>query len=373
MDKTDVIIIGAGVVGLAIGRELAAGGHETVILERHATFGQETSSRNSEVIHGGMYYPADSLKARLCIQGRRMLYDLCEKHKIPCRKTGKLICAADQSEEKDLDRIYRQGLTNGVEGLTMLSESQVKALEPNIQACAGLFSSQTGIIDSHSLMSFFLASAKEDGALCVFNTTVTDIQRAAYGFVIRTTSGIESSDILCRIAINCSGLDSDLVARMAGIDIEKAGYCLHYCKGEYFRVSGMKAKKIQRLVYPVPKPKSAGLGVHATLDLAGGMRLGPDTQYLNTRAQDYAVNPLKRKEFYESAKKLMPFLGESDLSPDTCGIRPKLQGEGQDFHDFVIREESDKGLSGFINLVGIESPGLTAACAIAAYVRSFIS
>ncbi|MFA5099680.1 MAG: NAD(P)/FAD-dependent oxidoreductase [Candidatus Omnitrophota bacterium] len=373
MDETDIIIIGAGVVGLAVGRELARCGRETIIVERHKTFGQETSSRNSEVIHGGMYYPADSLKARLCIQGRRMLYDLCAKHRIPCRQTGKLICAADRQEERDLDRIYRQGLANGVEGLSMLSGPQVKALEPFVQACAGLLSPQTGIIDSHSLMSFFLSDAKDAGALCAFNTAVTHIHPSAGRFVVRMSSGSETTDISCRCVINCAGLDSDIVAQMSGIDIEKAGYVLHYCRGEYFRVSGRASSKIRRLIYPVPKPKSAGLGVHATLDLAGGMRLGPDTKYLNSRRQDYTVDPSKLREFCNSAKKILPFIDESDLSPDTCGIRPKLQAEGGDFRDFVIRDESDKGLPGFINLVGIESPGLTASCAIAGYVKAQIS
>jgi len=373
MFKTDVVIIGAGVVGLAICRELAQSGLDTVLVERNSSYGQETSSRNSEVIHGGMYYLSNSLKAKLCVEGRRMLYELCAKNHIPHRKTGKLICASEPQEEQGLERIFAQGLANGVEGLKLLSRSEVNSLEPDVRACAGLHSAETGIIDSHSLMNFLFQEAKDAGALCVFNAVVTALNRSAAGFSVAVLNNKETEELVCRVVVNSAGLDSDTVAQMAGIDPKKAGYYLHYCKGQYFRVSPAKAKFIKRLVYPVPQPASAGLGIHATLDIAGGMRLGPDTQYMIDKNQDYSFNSHKKQKFYDSAKQLLPFLEEFDLSPDTCGIRPKLQGDGEDFRDFVIKEESDRGLPGFINLIGIESPGLTACCAIARYVQSIIT
>ncbi len=373
MFKTDVVIVGAGVVGLAISRELALSGWETLIVERNSSLGQETSSRNSEVIHGGMYYPAESLKAKLCVEGRRMLYQLCAKNHIPHQKAGKLICAAVAQEEEELQRIYAQGLANGVEGLKLLTKAQVSALEPNVRACAGLHSPETGIIDSHSLMKFLFQEARDAGALGVFNAKVTAINYSGTGFSIEVLNNREIEEVACRVVVNSAGLDSDIIAQIAGIDTEKAGYGLHYCKGQYFRVSSAKAKLIKRLVYPVPKPASAGLGIHATLDLAGGMRLGPDTEYMLERNQDYSFNPAKQKEFFVSAGRLMPFLEESDLFADTCGIRPKLQGPGESFRDFVIQEESEKGLPGLINLIGIESPGFTASLAIARKVKSILA
>jgi len=372
MEKTDILIIGAGVVGLAIAKELGGCGKEVVLVEKNSSFGQETSSRNSEVIHGGMYYPTGTLKAKLCVEGREMLYDLCKNNNIPHKKTGKLIVATEKDEIPALENILSLGKKNGVSGLTMLDEKEVKRKEPHISAIAALYSPETGIIDSHRLMQYFLDSTKDKEVITVFNSEVTAIEKKGNGYLVVIKSGSESTDLQARIVINSAGLDADKITAMAGIDIEQCKYRLHYCKGQYFRVKSSKAGLIKGLVYPVPKPKSGGLGIHATVDLNGGVRLGPDDEYLPTHVKDYSSCESRRADFYASVRKFMPFLKESDLFADTTGIRPKLQGPGGDFRDFVIAEESKNGFPQLINLIGIESPGLTAAAAIGRYVNQML-
>jgi len=372
MEEIDILIIGAGVIGLSVARELSQEEKSIAVLEKNNSFGQETSSRNSEVIHGGMYYPGDSLKARLCVDGRHLLYDLCRKNNIACRKTGKFIVAVENSEIADLNKLFSQGRINGVEGLEMISSKKLQEMEPNIQSVFALYSPETGIIDSHGLMQYFLGSAQNNGAMIAFDSEVTMIEKTSIGYKVTVRNGKEITEIKARAVINCAGLDSDTVARMAGIDVTKCNYQLHYCKGQYFRVNASKTKMINHLVYPVPKPKSGGLGIHATLDLAGSLRLGPDEKYFNNRIKDYFVDENKRKEFHLSVKKFLPFIEENDLIADTSGIRPKLQAEGEGFRDFIIKDESDNGLPGFINLIGIESPGLTASLAIAKMVKNMI-
>jgi L-2-hydroxyglutarate oxidase LhgO len=368
MEKTDILIIGAGVVGLAIARELSGHGKEVVLVEKNSSFGQETSSRNSEVIHGGMYYPAGTLKAKLCVEGRNMLYDLCKNNNIPHKKTGKLIVATEKDEIPFLENILSLGRMNGVSGLTMLDEKELMRLEPHISAITALYSPETGIIDSHRLMQFFLDSAKDKGVIPAFSSEVTVIEKKSEGYKVLIRNNNESMDLQARIVINSAGLDADKIAAMAGMDIDQCKYRLYYCKGQYFRIKSNKARLVNGLVYPVPKPKSGGLGIHATVDLNGEVRLGPDDMYLPENIKDYSTNESKKNYFYVSARKFMPFLEESDLFADTTGIRPKLQPKGGDFRDFVIREESDQRLPGFIDLIGIESPGLTASLAIARLV-----
>lgn len=374
MQEFDIVIIGAGVVGLAIASELAqaAVNKDILVLEKAGSFGQEISSRNSEVIHAGMYYPQNSLKARLCVKGRRLLYETCERQKIPYKKIGKLIVATEKEELTALDRIHRQGELNGVENLKLVSASELKKMEHNLFGIAALFSPETGIVDSHRLMRYFLESAQNKDVIVAYNSEVSDIDRVDYGYKITVKNNDEIMEITSSVVINCAGLDADTVAELAGIDLGKNKYGLHYCKGQYFRVDSGKAKFLNRLIYPVPKPKSGGLGVHATLDLAGGLRLGPDDKYLKNRIKDYSIDETKKNEFYLSAVKFMPFINEQDLYPDTAGIRPKLQEESGEFRDFVIKEESGQGFPGFINLIGIESPGLTASPAIAKYVKGLI-
>lgn len=372
MYKSDVLIIGAGAVGLAIARSLSASESSIIVLERNGSFGQETSSRNSEVIHGGMYYPADSLKAKLCVRGRELLYDFCQRNNVPHKKTGKLIVAVEKEEVAGLERLFKDGAKNGVSGLKMLKGEEAKALEPNVSCIRALHSPETGIVDSHIFMRKLMDQAKANGAMIVFNSEVIVIEKRAGNYRVKVQDVDGGSELSARIVINCAGLDSDLIAEMAGIDIKGCNYDLHYCKGRYFRVSGNKANMIKMLVYPVPKPKSGGLGVHATPDLTGGLRLGPDHEYLNNRVKDYVVDGSLGESFYRSVKMFLPFIEANDISPDTAGIRPKLQPEDGPFRDFVIKEESDKGLGGFVNLIGIESPGLTASLAIAEYVAQIL-
>jgi len=368
--KADVLIIGAGVVGLAVAEELSKSSKNVVVVERNKGFGRETSSRNSEVIHGGIYYPPGSLKARMCVRGRELLYKFCIENKIPHKKTGKLVVATDKEDVAALEELFSNAVKNGVPGLRILDGKEAGKMEPEISGTAALYSPETGIVDSHALMQRLNDRAKDNGAMIALDSEVIAIDGRGYDVTVEDADG--TGKISAGLVINCAGLDSDTVAAMAGIDIKERGYELHYCKGQYFRVNQKKAARIKRLVYPVPEPKAVGLGIHATPDLGGGLRLGPDHEYLKIREKDYSVDESRRGDFFESAVRYMPFLEEEDIYPDTAGIRPKLQARGGDFRDFVIEEGSKLGLPGFINLIGIESPGLTASLAIAEYVSGLI-
>jgi len=369
MEKVSVTIIGAGVVGLAVAERLSRLSKEVVLIEKHEGFGWETSSRNSEVIHAGFYYPSDSLKAGLCVEGNRMLYELCKNAAIPYKKTGKLVIANTDKEMQKLDSLCEQGKENGVPGLRLLAREEITAMEPNIRAEKALFSPETGIIDTHRLMRYFERKAEENNVTIAYNCEVVGLGKKgnSYTLTIRDADG-ESFDMESEIVINSAGLSSDRIACMAGIDIEKAGYKIHFCKGEYFSVSNRHSNRLTHLVYPAPTPIS--LGIHAVLLLDGSLKLGPNAFYLDSL--DYDVDSAHQKEFFESAKTYLPFITYEDLAPDMSGIRPKLQRDEDDFRDFVIREESDKGLSGLINLIGIESPGLTASPAIAGFVEEIL-
>jgi len=369
--KSDITIIGAGVVGLAIAAQLAHRDRVVFVLEKHERFGQETSSRHSGVIHSGIYYPAGSLKAKLCVEGNRILYELCPKHGIGHKKLGKLIVAATDEETGQLQELKAKGQGNGATGLKIISRGDLKKLEPNVEGVAALLSPSTGIIDSHALMEHFAARAKDGGAEIAYRKKVVGIKKLSAGYKV----AVEENDkgkfsFTTRVLINCAGLYCDKIAELAGIDIGRAGYGLHYCKGEYFTVGNGKNRLVKRLIYPVPEVKGTGLGVHVTLDLEGRMRLGPNTQYVDSI--DYAVDSRHKDSFYKSAKRMLPFIEYDDLEPEMAGIRPKLQGPGEDVKDFVIRDESDKGLPGLINLIGIESPGLTSSPAIARYVARLV-
>ena len=363
MEQVDVVIIGAGVVGLALAHEISVRFPDlvTVVFEKHRRLGQETSSRNSEVIHSGLYYPADSLKTRLCIEGNRLLYEFCEKHRVNHNRIGKLIVASDDADVSVLERLYAQGMENGVR-LEPVDADAIRKMEPNILARAGLLSVDTGIVDTEGLMRCMYRLATEGGVMAVFDSPVEAIDPVRGGYVVKT----RNEEVLSRMVINSAGLSSDRVAAMVGIDVDQAGYRLHYCKGEYYQLSSRI--KVQRLVYP--PPEHAGLGIHITKDLSGGQRLGPNAYYVDDL--DYNMDESHRGEFFEAASKYIAGLKWEDIQPDFAGIRPKLQGPNDDFRDFVITEESDKGLPGFINLIGIESPGLTACLAIARYVCQFI-
>lgn len=361
MEQVDITIVGAGVVGLAVAAELS--GREMIVVERHDGFGRESSSRNSEVIHAGIYYSRDFFKTSLCTEGRRMLYELCPREGIPLEKRGKLIVAIEEKDLSTIERLKKRAEENGVEGLRLLTASEIRRLEPEVRAVGGLWSSETGIIDSHALMSYLEKKASPD-ATFAYNCEVIGLERKGEGFLvtIRDADG-ESYQFGSEVVINAAGLGAEEVAKMAGIDTAAAGYVIYPCKGEYFRVGGRK-KLFSRLVYPPPTEIS--LGLHTVVDLQGGMKLGPSAFYVNEI--DYKVEEKNRENFYLKAKKYLPGLKLDDLSPDMAGIRPKLYRKGEAERDFVIRHEEDRGLPGLIDLVGIESPGLTAALAIGKYV-----
>jgi L-2-hydroxyglutarate oxidase LhgO len=369
--RSDITIIGAGVVGLAIAARVASRNRSVYVLEKNERFGQETSSRHSGVIHSGIYYPYGSLKAKLCVEGNHLLYELCRKHGIGHRKLSKLIVAASDEETGQLQELNEKGLRNGAVGLKLISRREMKKLEPNVEGVAALFSPSTGIIDSHALMEHFAARAKDGGAEIAYRKKAVGIEKVSDGYKVTVAEGDKGKfSFTTRILINCAGLYCDNMAELAGIDIGRAGYRLRYCKGEYFTVGNGKNKLVKRLIYPVPEVKGTGLGVHITLDLEGRMRLGPNTEYVDSI--DYAVDSRHKDSFYKSAIKMLPFIAYEDLEPEMAGIRPKLQGPGDDVRDFVIRDESDRGLPGFINLIGIESPGLTSSPAIAKYVAGLV-
>ncbi len=362
----DITVIGAGVVGLAIAEELSRHFRNILLLEKNESHGQETSSRNSEVIHAGIYYPDGSLKASLCIEGRKLLYETCEKREIPHRRIGKLIVATQAGDEEALYALQGKAERNGVDDLLFLSGRVVHSLEPGVFASAALLSPSTGIIDSHSLMRALLAGAEGNGVTVAFRSCVTGAQFDGSRYDLEINNG--EYRVVSKVVVNSAGLQSDRVAAMAGVDLDRERYRLKPCKGSYFSVSPSPA--LRHLVYPVPAPKHEGLGVHATIDLGGRVRFGPDVEYVDSI--DYRVDEGKRDAFYESIVKYLPGIRRESLSPDMCGIRPKLQGPGEDIRDFVIREESRLGLPGWVNLVGIESPGLTACLAIARHVATIV-
>lgn len=368
--KADITIIGAGVVGLAIAAQVASRDRGVYVLEKNETFGLEISSRQSGVIHSGIYYHEGSLKAKMCVAGNRILYELCERHGIGHRRLGKLIVATSDEETGELQTLLERGQRNGAEGLRILSKREMRELEPNVEGVAAILSSSTGVIDSYALMKYFIAKAKDGGVQIAYQTKVVGIEKVADGYKVTVEDSTGKFSFTTRILINCAGLHCDKVAELAGIDIAKAGYKLHYCKGEYFSISSGKSTLVKRLIYPVPPPKVTGVGIHVTFDLEGRMRLGPGIQYVDSI--DYAVDDQHKQLFYDSVRRFLPSIEYDDLEPEMAGIRPKLQEPGGDIKDFVIRDESDKGLPGFINLIGIESPGLTACPTIAKYVWGLI-
>lgn len=362
MTDVPLTVIGAGVVGLAVAARLAPRFPELVVLERRARHGTETSSRNSEVIHAGMYYPTGSLKARLCVRGKAMLYALCERLGVPHRRVTKLIVATAPDEVAEIERIRALGEANGV-ALSLLTAAQCRSLEPAVPAVAGLFSPTTGIVSAHDLMDALLHEARRGGAIVSPRAELVAIERRDrdYRLDVRTADGVES--LTSERVVNAAGLEADSVAALAGVDVAAAGYRLHWWKGSYFAVSKARARITSRLVYPVPTHVS--LGVHAVLGLDGRLRFGPDAEYVADRSPAYRVDEAKLATFGAAVRRLFPQIEDADLTPDIAGIRPKLQGPGGGFRDFVIAEESARGLPGLVNLVGIESPGLTSALAIA--------
>jgi L-2-hydroxyglutarate oxidase LhgO len=366
MDEIQVAVIGAGVVGLAVAAEAAQNGAEVYVFEKNRAFGMETSSRNSEVIHSGIYYPRGTLKDRLCLEGNRLLYEICEKNGIGYKRTGKLIVAADKSRMSPLEGLYRRGLEKELEGAEMLTGERVSAMEPAVNALAGLYLASTGIIDTHRLMEYYISVLKDNGGDVIYDCDIRGIGKRSGKYRISAVSPGESYDFIASVVVNSAGLDADTVADMSGTGCPS--YELHYCKGSYFRLTGVEPGVISRPVYPVAGENDVSLGVHITPDLAGYLRLGPDAVYTGGRTRDYSVAPSLKDIFYDDIKRFMPSVSKENLIPDTAGIRPKLQAPDEGFRDFVIEHEKEKGFEGFINLIGIESPGLTASPAIGRYV-----
>jgi L-2-hydroxyglutarate oxidase LhgO len=355
----DCVVVGAGVVGLAIARALALSGREVLVAEATEGIGTGTSSRNSEVIHAGIYYPAGSLKAELCVRGKQMLYAYCAERGIAHRRIGKLIVATDAAQSAMLDDIARRARINGVDDLERISGAEAMRMEPALQCTAALVSPSTGIIDSHALMLALQGDAENAGAQCVFHTPLlSGSVRAQGGFDLRF-GGDEAMSLSCSTLINASGLHAPALARRIE-GIPAASIPGEYlCKGSYFTLSGRAP--FSRLIYPVPQ--HAGLGVHLTLDMGGQAKFGPDTEWIET--EDYTLDPRRADVFYEAVRTYWPGLPDGALAPGYTGIRPKISGPREPSADFVISGPADHGVTGLANLFGIESPGLTSCLAIA--------
>jgi L-2-hydroxyglutarate oxidase LhgO len=363
MEKIDCVVIGAGVVGLAIARALALQGREVIVVEAEKQIGMGTSSRNSEVIHAGLYYDRDSLKARFCVAGKQALYAYCDARGVPVKRCGKLIVATDESQVSELRRLQGIAAGNGVNDLRMLSAADAKALEPDVECVAALLSPSTGILDSHGFMVALRGDAENAGATFAFQSPVTQGRVRPEGIEIQI--GGNASDVwLARTVVNCAGLHaSGVAASISGLD-RRFVPRTYYAKGNYFSCAGRS--RFRHLIYPVPVP--GGLGVHLTLDMGMRPRFGPDVEWLDTPAYDVA--PSRANAFYAEIRKYWPGLPDGALQPDYAGVRPKLAVQGQPAADFRIDDRSVHGVPGLVNLFGIESPGLTSALAIGDYVAT---
>ncbi len=363
MERVEWVVIGAGVVGLALARHLALAGREVVVLEAEDRIGTGISSRNSEVIHAGIYYPAGSLKARLCVAGNRALYAFCEAHGVAQRRSGKLIVATDEAQVPALRALQSRAATNGVLDLQWLDAAAARRLEPRIQCRAALLSPSTGIVDSHGLMRTLRQEAEAHAAAVVLKSPVLGGRLTPAGVEVRV-GGDDPMTLLAGGVYNCAGLGALSLARtFEGIRLDRLPPLpRQFAKGNYYGLSG--AAPFSRLVYPVPS--QGGLGVHLTLDLAGQARFGPDVEWVDH--EDYAVDPRRADGFYAEVRKYWPDLADGALQPAYAGIRPKLHGPGEAAPDFLIQREDAHGVPGLVNLFGIESPGLTACLALAAQV-----
>jgi L-2-hydroxyglutarate oxidase LhgO len=363
MEQVDCIVIGAGVIGLAVGRELALAGREDIILERAGSIGTETSSRNSEVIHAGLYYPPGSLKARLCVEGRKQLYAFCAERGIDARAIGKLLVAAGEAQIAKLAGIKENAERNGVNDLRWLTRHEAHALEPEVRCDAAVFSPSSGIFDSHAFMLALQGDIENAGGVTAFNSPVTSGSAREGGIVIAT----DELELRAKLVVNAAGLYAPALAHAIDGMPKRLIPRAYFAKGNYFALSGSRAP-FRHLVYPMPE--EAGLGVHATLDLGGGVRFGPDVEWVET--VDYNVDEFRGLLFEEAIRHYWPGLPEGALAPSYSGVRPKIVGPGEPAADFIIQGPSDHGVPGLWNLFGIESPGLTASLALAAELRGRI-
>jgi L-2-hydroxyglutarate oxidase LhgO len=358
VEKLDAVVIGGGVVGLAAARALAQAGREVVILEAEDAIGTHTSSRNSEVIHAGIYYPKGSLKAASCVAGKELLYEYCVAHGVPHRRSGKLIVASENSQLGELEQIQKKAHANGVTDVVWMTREQALALEPELHCVAALYSPSTGIIDSHALMLAYLGDAEDRGAMLALRSPLEKVVPGNDGFVVHASE----IEVRCRILVNSAGLRAPTVARHIEGFPEKLVPRELYAKGNYYSLS--QRSPFSRLVYPVPEP--GGLGVHVTLDLAGQARFGPDVEWIERI--DYGVDPKRAERFYAAIRRYWPGLPDGALAPGYAGIRPKTAGPGEPAPDFVVQGPRAHGVPGLVHLFGIESPGLTASLALGALV-----
>jgi L-2-hydroxyglutarate oxidase LhgO len=353
-----VLVVGAGVVGLAIAREAALAGHEVIVAEAEPHIGAGISSRNSEVIHAGIYYPTGSLRERHCARSRRMLYEFCASHGVPHKKLGKLVVAGREADFQTLEKLFAQATRNGVEGLRMLDRDEAIRMEPALACVAAFHSPETGIVDSHRLMLALQGDMEDAGGVLALNTPVEQLEFTPAGWGVRF-GGPEPGSLAVDAVVNSAGHGAQKLARATeGYPADRVPP-LVLAKGNYFSYTGRPA--FSRLIYPVPVP--GGLGVHVTLDLAGRMRFGPDVQW--TDRYDYDVDPRRAAMFYPAIRTYWPGLPDNTLVPDYAGIRPKLTGKGEPAADFLIDTPADHGLPRIVHLFGIESPGLTASLSIA--------
>lgn len=366
-NEFDVLVVGAGVVGLSVGKELAEAGYTVGILEKNSKYGLETSSRNSEVIHSGIHYPAGSLKAKLCVAGNTLLYQTCERFNLLYKKTGKITVAVAEDELPDLEKLYKAGIANGVEGMKILDARDIRKTMPDVDCKGGLFTGTSGILNVHILMDHLYHGFKNAGGLAGFKEKVVGVEQNGEGYTVYVQD-MPLQKYTTGILVNCAGLFADEISGMLGIK-----YNLHWAKGDYFSIE--QKFSIDTLVYPLPGKDS--LGIHLTPKIGGGLRAGPDVEYVRkkippysdeNRMSNYRVQEKKKEFFYREVRRYLPALREDALSPEMYGIRAKLQGPSDGFMDFVIKEE----MPGFINLAGIESPGLTGCLAIAGHVKDMV-
>jgi L-2-hydroxyglutarate oxidase LhgO len=362
-DEVDAVVVGAGVVGLAVARALALRGLHTLLLEAGRGIGTGVSSRSSEVIHAGLHDPPHWLKARCCVRGRMLLYEFCRARGVPHAACGKFVVATSPAQTGDLDALAQRGRANGVEGLRLLTASEAVAAEPALRCSAALHSPQTGIVDSHALMWALLGEFEAAGGLLACEAPVTAGEAAASGLQLQV-GGREPMSLKAGLVVNAAGLHAPQVAAAFSGLRPGSVPTARYAKGSYFSLSGRAP--FSRLIYPLPEP--GGLGVHLTLDLGGRARFGPDVEWVD--AIDYRVDPLRAESFYASIRRYWPALGEGALQPAYAGVRPKISGPGEPAADFQVQGAREHGLAGLVNLFGIESPGLTACLALAEEVTS---
>ncbi|SDO50602.1 NAD(P)/FAD-dependent oxidoreductase [Pseudomonas jinjuensis] len=364
MDGVDLLIVGAGALGLACAARLADPARSVLVVEQERLIGSHTSSRNSEVIHAGLYYTPGSLKAELCLEGRERLYAWCAAHDVPHQRIGKLLVAVEDAERAKLDSLAVNAAACGVHDLQEIDAARLHSLEPAVRGVAALLSPSTGIVDSHAYLQSLLGEAERKGAQLVLDTRIDRLQHTADGWIAEGSSVGEPFTLKAERVINAGGL---FAQQLAGATAGLAGAPpLHLCQGRYFTYAGRSP--FHHLIYPMPEANTAGLGIHATLDLAGQLRFGPDVRYLD--AIDYRVDEQLRDAFATAIARYFPGLDAARLQPGYSGIRPKLAGPGEPAADFLIQTPEDHGLPGLVNLFGIESPGLTASLAIAERVAA---